>query len=329
MNSPITHPPEGSQPSGDSLPIFFRWLTVAALADWLIARMVTRSAIFMPKSPPVIAAYQALTLVGQLAFTLTGLLALLAAIWIAWHSRRTRRATGLAFALPILIALNAVSLFVAPAGWLAVGYQLLVVAALAMVGGQVWREVGDIKKKIAWSIPALALLAGGLYQVLPALYLALRWPGPPPFTEVLFNFGELLVVLSPVGLWWAVGRDSVSPYKWATIPALAFVAAYLLNPALTAIIAIWSTGLTLYLPWPLYAVSLWLASAVVIASRRRGDAAGWALLLLAAGGYAPQMSTQVLLGLIALWLLTPAVAVNGEPATGNGLWRPQAVLNEG
>lgn len=174
-----------------------------------------------------------------------------------------------------------------------------------MVGGQVWRGAGDIKNKIAWLIPALALLAGGLYQILPAFYMALRWPGPPPFTEALFNFGELLAVLTPFALWWAVLHTSrgVLPYTWAALPALAFVAAYLLNPAMTAIIAIWSTGLTLFLPWPLYAVSLWLASIVVIVSVRRGSTVGWAVLLLAAGGYVPSTSTHIFLGLISLWLL--------------------------
>ncbi|MEK7784505.1 MAG: hypothetical protein AAB658_03625, partial [Chloroflexota bacterium] len=127
----------------------------------------------------------------------------------------------------------------------------------------------------------------------------------------------LFVVLTPIVLWWAVGRDGISPYKWAIIPTLAFVTAYLVNPAMTAIIAIWSTGLTLYLPWPLYAVSLWLGSVVVIASLRRGGLTGPALLLLAAGGYAPQLSTQVFLGLIALWLLVSSEKspVTSSPAT--------------
>ncbi|MEK7326007.1 MAG: hypothetical protein AAB217_12190 [Chloroflexota bacterium] len=305
MSLPIIHPPEGSQPSGGSLPVFFRWLTIAALADWLITRTVTRTAIFMPKPPPVIAVYQTLTLIGQLAFTLTGLLALAAVLWIAWQSRR---AVVLPLVLLCLAVLSIVSVFVAPGGWLAVVYQLLVMVAVGIVGKRVWQGTGGIKNKIAWSAPALALLLGGLYQLLPALYTALRWPGPPPFTGAVFNLGELFVVLSPLALWWSVGRREAvispyKPYKWAIIPALAFAVAYLVNPAMTAIIAIWSTGLTLYLPWPLYAVSLWLGSVVVIASLRRGGLTGPALLLLAAGGYAPQLSTQVFLGLIALWLL--------------------------
>jgi hypothetical protein len=75
------------------------------------------------------------------------------------------------------------------------------------------------------------------------------------------------------------------------------------NPSMAGILAIWSIGLTLYLPWPLYAVSLWLAGAAAITALRQGQPAGWVILLLAAGGYAPQLSSQVFLGLVALYLL--------------------------
>jgi hypothetical protein len=303
------------------LPLFFCWLTIAALADWLIARTMARTAIFMPKPPPVVAAYQALTVVGQVAFTLTGLLALAAVFWIAWQSRRS---IVLPLVLLSLAILSLASVFVAPGGWLAAGYQLLVIVAVVIVGGSVWRREAGLRNKIAWSVPALALLAGAVYQALPAIYTAMRWPGPPPLTETLFNLGELFVVLTPIVLWWAVGRAGSPSYKWAAIPALAFVAAYLLNPAMTAIIAIWSTGLTLYLPWPLYAVSLWLGSVAVIASLRRGGLTGLALLLLAAGGYAPQLSTQVFLSLIALWLLALPFA-HSENATAPTMFGTGAV----
>jgi hypothetical protein len=65
-------------------------------------------------------------------------------------------------------------------------------------------------------------------------------------------------------------------------------------------------GLTLYLPWPVYAAGLWLAGVTVIVAIRRGDPVGWAILLLLSGGYAPQLSLQAFLGLIALWLLAEA-----------------------
>ena len=49
----------------DAWSLTVRWLVWAALADWLVTRTLTRSAIFMPKTPAVIAVYQALTLAGQ------------------------------------------------------------------------------------------------------------------------------------------------------------------------------------------------------------------------------------------------------------------------
>jgi len=300
-----------------SLPSLFRWLTLAALADWLITRTLTRSAIFVPKSPPVITAYEALGLIGQWAFTLTSLLALVAVGWMAFRLLRARRGIVLPITLLGLLALSLLFVVIPPGGWLAVDYHLLVIAAAGLIGWGMWTRAGGGGRKIAWVFPALALLAGEALQLNQALFGAMRWPGPPPGAMTLFNLGELFAVLSMVGLWWAYcwypGQDGIRPYVLAALPALAFSAAHLINPAMTGIVAIWSTGLTLYLPWPVYAVSLWLAGVVVFASLRRGDAVGWAVLLLAAGGYAPQLSTQVFLILIALWLLSEE---EGAPGLG-------------
>lgn len=286
------------------LPLLFRWLTVAALADWLITRTLTRTAIFMPKPPPIIALYQALTLFGQLAFTLVGLLSLTTAIWITWRLWQKQRLPGLPLVLLILIALSLVGLFVALTGWMVVLQVTLRMIMVLIIG---WDVRLDPRGRVGWIVPALAIWFGELHQWLPAWYTALHWPGPPPLTEQLFNLGELFVVLTPGALWWAAGYPRQATFArrnwWAVVPALAFVAAHAINPAVTGIITIWSTGLTLYLPWPLYALGLWLAGVLVSESVSRNRPAGWAILLLAAGGYTPQLSTQVLISLTALWLL--------------------------
>ncbi|MBI3360275.1 MAG: hypothetical protein HY023_04110 [Chloroflexi bacterium] len=295
------------------LPAFFRWLALAALADWLIARTITRSAIFMPKSPPVITAYQLLSFVGQVSATFAGLLAIAALAWIVWTHWRSRGGMGFPIVVVSLIALSIAFLFAPAEGWLRVAYQLLVIAALGMITAQ--KLTAFEKSRFSGRLfPALALLAGSLYQLSHALYAALHWPGPPPFASALFNLGELFVVLGAIAIWWAYGRG-LNPWHdasllWAAVPALAFAAGHLANQSMTGIIAIWSTGMTLYLPWPLYAASLWLAGATVVTSLRRGDSVAWAILLLAAGGYAPQLSTQVFVGLVGLWLLTPIVEGN-------------------
>jgi hypothetical protein len=49
---------------------------------------------------------------------------------------------------------------------------------------------------------------------------------------------------------------------------------------------------------------MWLFGAVLLALWRQGSPSAWALLLLAAGGYAPQLSSQVFFGLIGLSLVS-------------------------
>jgi hypothetical protein len=315
-----------------------RWLAVTALFDWFVTRTITRATIFVPKPAPVILLYQALNVAGQLALTLTGLLALSVLGWIAWHEWRQQHKVGLALALVGQMLLSLLSLVVPPAGWLALTSHVLYLAVIGFLvfhaiqlQSRAWnRKLGVITPcplPFALVLPALAMIAGRLHQGIPMLDTALHWPGPSALTGLLFNLGELLVVLSAFALWWAYGR-SASWRTWlvAALPVLALAAAHLTNAAMTGILAIWSMGLTLYLPWPLYAVSLWLAGITVIIALRRDNYVGWAILLMAAGGYAPQLSVQAFLGLIALWLLaaspTPSVASHGTKE------RPVVLISE-
>lgn len=305
------------------LPIFFRWLILAALVDWLVGRTLTRLAIFMPKSPAMIAVYQTLGLAGQVAATLAGLLALAALIWIARHEQRTRSSSILPAALIGLAMFSLVSLISAPVDWPAVIGPALVSIAAGAIAWRTLRAIGGAPGRTAALAPMLAFLLGALYQGSPALYQALYWPGPPPFSTALFGAGELLVALAPIGLCWArraAIRRRPRVLIVAALPALLFAALHIANPALSGILSIWSIGLTLYLPWPLYAVSIWLTGALALDALRQGEVEGWAVLLLAAGGYAAQLSTQVFYGLIALWLLAlprtwPAVSLQNR-ATG-------------
>jgi hypothetical protein len=267
--------------------------------------------MFMSKSPLMISIYQTLGAIGQAALTLTGLLAIIALLWIAWRARQRSLWPLLLIAR---VTLSLALIFVAPTGWLRVidhGLTLIIVSALL---AQNWRSGVTRMRRLAWAPPALALFCGVLYQLLPALAEALNLAATPAWAGTIFNLGELLIVLSPIGLAW-INRAHFNRkiYVLALIPALLFTLAHFANPAMTGIIAIWSMGLTLYLPGPLYAISLWLLGAVVIGSIGRREPIGWALLLLAAGGYAPQLSTQVFIGLVALWLMIPTPPA-GQPA---------------
>jgi len=292
------------------VPPIFTWLGLAALADWLVTRTLVRAAIFMPKPEAVLSVYQGIGFLGQVAASLTSLLAFLALGWIAvqqirqWQRLHDKGDLALAATCLGLISISLLGLVVPSAGWLALSFQTLICAAFLLLTWQTWRGPVSREAKAVISLSGAALLAGRLYQIGGAVYTILGLAGPPPSSELLFNAGELLVILSVLALWWRYGRRAPW-WAWlvAGLPALAFAMFHLKAPAMAGIMTIWSTGLTLYLPWPAYFVALWLAGVAVANGLRRGNPAGWAILLIAAGGYASQLSIHAFLGLVALWLL--------------------------
>lgn len=286
---------------------FFRWIVFAALADWLITRSLARMAIFMPKSPLILAAYQGLIKAGQFASLLCALLGLFGLGWLAWRLRN--RSWGvLSVALASLILLSLVFILEAPNGWLLIASRSFLLAIIILLGFDIWNRCSRLDHKIVILIPVLAVWVGSFYHSIQAFYAILHLPGPPSHVTNLYNLGELLAVLSPIGLWWVFGRKTadrrtIAIYLFALLPGMLFLFAYHLNPSMTGILAVWSTGLTLYLPPLLYAASMWLGTVTILTSAKQGNQAGFALILLIAAGYAPQLSSQIFLALVALSLL--------------------------
>ena len=309
-------------------PRFFRWLVVAAVADWLLGRTLSRSAIFMPKSPFILAAYQAMTASAQLASTAAALLASAALLWIIWWMVR-RSHLVLAAVLAAFLSLSLIMLFSAPTGWLPLAVHLLVMLALlgmAMGGAQGWAA------RLAWALPAGAVAAGQLFPAASALQTVLKLPGPSSAGLWLFNLGEVLVVAAGILLGYIYMPRS-RPWRIlliAALPGVAFAALYLAAPSMAGVLAIWSVGLTLFLPWPLYAISLSGWAAAAASQLVRGKPSGLGLPLLIAGGYAPQLSLHLSLALIGLWLLAPG-RPRRLPTPGYSIpnpWQP-SVQSEG
>lgn len=316
----------------------FKWLAVAAVVEWLLVRTFTRAAIHIPKSSFMIALYTAVNQIGLVAAAFVALLAVVLLLWLAWQ---IRQAVILPLALLGLVLLSVLFLVFVPPVWLAVAYQLLAILAVFLIAsyGVRTRWVAPDKKK-GWQgttvvlFPAGALLAGLLVQLLPNLYALLGWPGPPPFTAVLFNLGELFVAASVIVWWWASrsmnGRThSWKPWLLATFPALLFALSFWWDPAMTGILTIWSTGLTLFLPWPIYALALWLAGVTVLANWHSRPTLAYAILLLIAGGYAPQLSSQLFCALIGLWLLQRPLSRNQAHPVQRRLPERQSVESPG
>ena len=277
-------------------------LAAAALTDWLVTRTLTRLAIFLPKSPLMISGYQALSWLGLLGSTLAALLVVVGSVRLVTVEWRQLGGKALALAAAGLVGLGLLFLVVPPGRWL-VAYHLLALLCLALLGRRALLSHAVSRRVLL--IPAAAMMCATLHQSAPALYGLLGWAGPATWGKPAFLVGEALVIAGAAALWWGYGRGASGRVRLlALLPALLFAVAYLGSPAMTATVVIWSNGLTLYLPWWLYAGALWLMTTAVLEQAYIGDGrTAAALLLLAAAGYAPQLNSQFLMGVLALWLL--------------------------
>jgi hypothetical protein len=291
------------------IPVLMKWLVLAAITDWSVGRTLTRIAIYMPKSPPILLIYQGLGWLGQFAAVFSGLLALGALCWIARNDFRQKREAVIWVSCSILFLLSLLNLVMAPLGWLALSYHFFMLVLLLALTRRAWQMGSCFTGKVASLLAGVTLVVSQLYQMIPAINMVAHVPTSPAWAVTLFNAGELLVVMCVILIWFVHGQQaSWKAWLGGALPAAIFITIRLANPAMTGILAIWSAGLSLYLPWPVYALALWLASVTVITAVQRGNTAGWALLLLAAGGYAPQLNIQAYFGIVALWLL-----VSDEP----------------
>jgi hypothetical protein len=301
------------------------WLAAAAIADWLITRTLTRAGVFMPKIASVQAGFEVLGFLGQVALATSALLGMGIIGWLSW-----RRLIGgrplFAIAIFALLILNVVSLFDAPAGWTAVSYHLLALTAIGSVGLEVMRQSVSTEHKVIWIIPAAAMFVGELYLATNAVEVALQSEGRAALGGLLFSFGELLVVISGFALWWRYRREPL-PWTAKVVPlaaAATFAALYFLQPSMLGVFSIWSVGLTLYLPWPIYALSLYAIATAAFAALRMRWTDGLAILMLMAAGFAPQLSHQFTTGLIGLLLLGQAAPELAATKASDLLNAPQA-----
>lgn len=159
------------------------------------------------------------------------------------------------------------------------------------------------------------LLAGGLVSA----YLSSVYFKTAPLFTTLDSFssfdaevlalGEFLVIFNvPIFLWYT--RESAlrtaHSLKWvilSSIPAAVFLVSYLRSPWLTTALSMFSFGFSLYLPFPVYAVVLWLFTYILITSVLHKSGVVYPLSIFLIGGLMlqhPYLSLLPVLGLLLL-----------------------------
>jgi len=304
-------------------------LMVFAGLEWFLGRVVSRTAAAPPLSGIGRTIVEALGRTGFFLFATAFLLATALLLLSAWRLYELARNEhhlddvalavflGLFAILDVVQSLLTASSAVTSEGILTFSFNvfsLIAVWWLTVRFLSVGREPRMVK--VAVSLAALAyscwycsILAGGIS-------LGSSNIGS---TDIL-RFGELAAVLTPVALFvamalpheWRVGKRWIAPVLLSLAVAAGNIADIATDSGYTGVFSIWSVGFTLWLPWPIYAVSIGLFLYAVLTCFARkvkpggyGDAnIGLGMLLILFAGYNLQLTYQHLLVVLAFALLT-------------------------
>ncbi|MFQ5854262.1 MAG: hypothetical protein ACE5LU_01260 [Anaerolineae bacterium] len=240
-------------------------LILAVLVEIVLLRILARAGIYMFKAgTPVWLRwlYGGLVFLGNVGFYFAGLLVVLLLALLAyalWHQPSTLKQALAGVALAVL-GLSAGLPFITPPPVWSLLYLLLSVLLVTVAAVLLWTESGS-------QIVGLAVLALGLswvcaYYVKAAPLLGrlgVVFPGVPAWLllagEALAGLGILLAFL---GFRQLSRKGGVTWGLIAAVTVLPLLVVYAIKPEMLPLIAIWAFGLGFYLPFPVYAIGLWL-----------------------------------------------------------------------
>ena len=310
-------------------------LVAAALAETLLLRLATRVGVHVPRGDIARAGIHAASLLGTLALNLASVLAIglvvlvLALLVLRMEAGATRLALAVLSAA-MLWGLGSTLATDSLMGDALFGLTMTVLVVCAGVG-LAWRTGLPLEARVAIGLMVVAYACYQYYALGHLFYRALDYSTVPPLAVAVLRLGEGLVVVAGAAAFWAWGarRWRQAGFAGASFSAAAvlIVATGSLAPAATtSILSLWTTGLSLYLPLPLYLLSLGLYLLTAIACLRSGDQfwIGAGLLLLLLAGYMPEATYDHLLLLLGFaflsgamtWVLRGPAQAPAAPSTG-------------
>lgn len=277
-------------------------LVGATIAEVLLLRVFFRVGVFIPKEGTFRNIHTVLIALGTFAFNLASVLVFLALGWFALDFIRCgRRVVG------AVLALFCVGSLLTLAGpTLGSGVRFTYVVAIVALTWPAVRRRGRAAERLAIGTVAASLLlsaySGMVADPLPPILVL----GSPPGAAGLQLVGELVAVISCFAFLAArraEGSLGVVAVILGVLPAVALLAAWKTNGAVTGILVLWTAGFRLFLPMWIYVAALWALGITVAASAGDGTGRAAGLVLLVASGFLVESTYAQALALLAIALI--------------------------
>ena len=309
-----------------SLAPYVLWpLLAAGLSELVLFRTLSRVGVHIPKQGAVLNVYEVLVQAGSYAFNVSSIAVVVAVAMMAYGALRGEfgRHPLLAAVAPALAAFVGVSVLFAfvqegPAAKLV--YGLMSAAIMLALAGEAYASRRSAPLRCAVVVVAVLAYLGAQYHVLAAqAYQVMGLTSDPPGSMPALEVAEALVLVNAFLIFWgwsgvrlrSEARPTLLQIGVAGLLVILFLGSYYGRPdsSTAAILSLWSLGLTLYLPVPLYALALGLYGATLarcLVQARRGEKPPYdavALGLLPVAGLTLELTYQHLLAILVLSLL--------------------------
>lgn len=308
-------------------------LLLAGAGEMFLFRTLSRVGVHVPKHGLVLRVYDALVSVGSFAFNVSTVTVFVAVALLTYAALRQVGSSHalLAAVAPLIAAFAAFSLvldFVDEGEGVKLIYGLIFAAIMIALAVQGLSDRHrPLSGRLVIALIVIAYLGAQYYVLANESYRVLGLTSAPPGITTALELAELVVLVNAALVfvtWSGLRRGARWRRLWpqaavALLLMIAFVGAYRgENSSAAAILSLWTLGLTMYLPLPLYVLALGLYSAAATAAlmASRGDPAkageGIALGLLPVAGLTLDLTYQHLVAVVVLLLLVGAGALHAD-----------------
>jgi len=312
----------------DSLAAGLRPLTItliaAVLAETLLLRIVVRVGVHVPKHSVLTGLFETASTLGSLAFNFASVLALVLLTLVLTFVIANKRSRAFSPLIALLSAGLFLGLFLTlvtdtPEADALFGVSAALLAITILI---VATRTGDLTPAVAVALGLMvaAYLSYEYYTLSYVFYRILDYAAIPPLSLDALRFGEAMAMVAAGAVFFAWGLP-----RWGLIgraggavvavTILALTAAGLSPVSTMAILALWTTGVSLFLPFPIYLLALALFLLTLVACFRDRNASWIAagLLLVLLAGYMAESTYQHLLFLLGIVFLSGIVKEEDTP----------------